>query len=95
MTILSSFDIFRVKGFRSLIIVMTLLIHVMIIEVYEEAHTPRILATYSIFLSIEVARSAKTIYLPTRTLDILSEVGMSKCKTLNTPMDLNSKLMLH
>ena len=47
------------------------------------------------FLGIEVDRSKKSILLSQRkyVLDLLSESGMLRCRSINSPMDVNTKLL--
>ena len=47
------------------------------------------------FLGVKVARSKEEVYLSKRkyVLDFLSEAGMSGCKPVHAPIDLNAKLM--
>ena len=48
------------------------------------------------FLGIEIAQSSSGVVLSQRkyALDILEETGMLDCKPVDTPMDLNVKLVL-
>ena len=48
------------------------------------------------FLGIEVAQSSIGVAISQKkyALDILSETGMLDCKLVDTPMDLNVKLLL-
>ena len=47
------------------------------------------------FLGIEIAQFSSDVILSQRNyaLDILEEIGMLDCKPINTPMDLNVKLI--
>ena len=47
------------------------------------------------FLGIEIAQSISGVVLSQRkyALNILEEIGMLDCKPINTPMDLNVKLI--
>ncbi|KAG6537946.1 hypothetical protein ZIOFF_003049 [Zingiber officinale] len=46
------------------------------------------------FLGMEIARSRKDIMMSLRKyiLDLLKEIGMSRCRTANTPIEVNTKL---
>jgi len=48
------------------------------------------------FLGIEVARSKKGILLLQRKyiLDLLSEAEMLECRSIDSPMDMNTKLLV-
>ena len=47
------------------------------------------------FLGIEVDRSKKSILLSQRkyVLDLLSESGMLRCRSINSPMDVNTNML--
>ena len=53
------------------------------------------LGSLKYFLGIEVVRSKKSILLSQRkyVLDLLSEVGMLGCRSIDSPMDVKTKLL--
>ena len=53
------------------------------------------LGSLKYILGIEVARSKKSILLSQNkyVLDLLSEAGMLECKSISSPIDVNSKLL--